>query len=59
MTDHLHQLKMYPAVTMSKDAKLLTVENEKLKKLLGEKELEIEILRDIVKIISNPQFKIK
>lgn len=33
-------------------------ENEKLKKLLGEKELEIEILKDLLKKI-NPHLQIK
>ncbi|BAF58900.1 hypothetical protein PTH_0719 [Pelotomaculum thermopropionicum SI] len=33
-------------------------ENEKLKKLLGEKELEIEILRDLLKK-TNPHLPIK
>lgn len=35
------------------DAKQIEAENNKLKKLLGEKELEIEILRDLIKK-SNP-----
>jgi transposase len=39
-------------------AKALECENEKLKKLLGEKDLEIAILKDLVKK-TNPQLKIK
>lgn len=35
------------------DSKLMEAENEKLKKLLGEKELENQILRDLIKK-SNP-----
>ncbi len=31
------------------DPKSLSVENDKLKKIIGEKELEIEILRDLLK----------
>lgn len=33
----------------SNDPKSLSVENDKLKKIIGEKELEIEILRDLLK----------
>lgn len=36
----------------------VTKENDQLKKLLGEKDLEIEILKDLIKK-SNPQLKIK
>jgi transposase-like protein len=36
----------------------VTKENDQLKKLLGEKDLEIAILRDLIKK-SNPQLKIK
>lgn len=42
----------------SQSAKALESENEKLKKLLGEKDLEIAILKDLVKK-TNPQLKIK
>lgn len=42
----------------NQSAKALESENEKLKKLLGEKDLEIAILKDLVKK-TNPQFKIK
>lgn len=42
----------------NQNAKALESENEKLKKLLGEKDLEIAILKDLVKK-TNPQFKIK
>jgi len=38
--------------------KQILAENEQLKKLLGKKELEIEILRDLLKK-TNPQLKIK
>jgi transposase-like protein len=40
------------------DHKELMAENEQLKKLLGKKELEIEILRDLLKK-TNPHLKIK
>jgi len=36
----------------------VTKENDQLKKLLGEKDLEISILKDLIKK-SNPQLKIK
>lgn len=36
----------------------VTQENDKLKKILGEKDLEIAILRDLLKK-ANPQLKIK
>lgn len=36
----------------------VTQENDQLKKLLGEKDLEISILKDLIKK-SNPQLKIK
>ncbi|MDT8719710.1 transposase [Clostridium sp. 19966] len=36
----------------------ITKENDQLKKLLGEKDLEIAILKDLIKK-SNPQLKIK
>lgn len=36
----------------------ITKENDKLKKILGEKDLEIAILRDLIKK-ANPQLKIK
>jgi len=42
----------------NQSTKALESENEKLKKLLGEKDLEIAILKDLVKK-TNPQFKIK
>jgi len=42
----------------NQSAKALESENEQLKKLLGEKDLEIAILRDLVKK-TTPQFKIK
>ena len=42
----------------NQSAKALESENEKLKKLLGEKDLEIAILKDLVKK-TNPQLKIK
>lgn len=42
----------------NQSAKALESENEHLKKLLGEKDLEIAILRDLVKK-TTPQFKIK
>ena len=42
----------------NQSAKALESENEKLKKLLGEKDLEIAILKDLVKK-TNPQYKIK
>jgi len=42
----------------NQSAKALESENEKLKKLLGEKDLEIAILRDLVKKTS-PPLKIK
>jgi len=42
----------------SQEYKEMAKENEKLKKLLGEKELEIEILRDLLKK-TNPHLKIK
>jgi transposase len=45
-------------VSYSQNAKALESENEKLKKLLGEKDLEIAILKDLVKK-TNPRFKIK
>jgi transposase-like protein len=38
------------------DPKSLSTENDKLKKIIGEKELEIEILRDLLKK-TNPAFK--
>lgn len=41
----------------TQDHKQLQAENEKLKKLLGKKELEIEILRDLLKK-TNPHLKI-
>ncbi|HOV80897.1 MAG TPA: transposase [Bacillota bacterium] len=43
---------------MPQDHKQILAENEQLKKLLGKKELEIEILRDLLKK-TNPQLKIK
>ena len=36
----------------------ITQENDKLKKILGEKDLEIAILKDLLKK-ANPQLKIK
>lgn len=42
----------------NQSTKTLESENEKLKKLLGEKDLEIAILKDLVKK-TNPQLKIK
>jgi len=42
----------------NQNIKALESENDKLKKLLGEKDLEIAILKDLVKK-TNPQFKIK
>jgi len=44
-------------VTIEEHKKMIS-ENEKLKKLLGEKELEIEILRDLLKK-TNPHLPIK
>jgi len=41
-----------------KELKETITENEKLKKLLGEKELEIEILKDLLKK-TNPHLQIK
>jgi len=46
----------YP-VTIEEHKRMIS-ENEKLKKLLGEKELEIEILRDLLKK-TNPNLLIK
>lgn len=43
---------------MPQDHKELLIENEQLKKLLGKKELENEILRDLLKK-TNPQLKIR
>lgn len=42
----------------SEEVRSLATDNEKLKKLLGEKELEIEILRDLVKKL-HPHLMIK
>ncbi|HWR08621.1 MAG TPA: hypothetical protein VN379_17295 [Sporomusa sp.] len=42
----------------SDEVRSLATDNEKLKKLLGEKELEIEILRDLVKKL-HPHLMIK
>lgn len=49
---------VYSNGAYNQSPKALESENEKLKKLLGEKDLEIAILRDLVKK-TNPQFKIK
>lgn len=48
----------YTTPKIPQDHKELLIENERLKKLLGKKELEIEILRDLLKK-TNPQLKIK
>ncbi len=48
----------HTAPPMPQDHKQILVENEQLKKLLGKKELEIEILRDLLKK-TNPHLKIK
>lgn len=48
----------HTSLPMPQDHKQLLAENEQLKKLLGKKELEIEILRDLLKK-TNPQLKIK
>jgi transposase len=40
------------------DSKSALAENEKLKRIIGEKELEIEILRDLLKK-TNPSLRIK
>jgi transposase-like protein len=48
----------HAASKMPQDHKELLTENDQLKKLLGKKELEIEILRDLLKK-ANPQLKIK
>jgi len=40
------------------DSKSVLSENEKLKRIIGEKELEIEILRDLLKK-TNPTLKLK
>lgn len=47
-----------PKAPCNQSPKSLETENEKLKKLLGEKDLEIAILKDLVKK-TNPPFKIK
>lgn len=47
-----------PQAPCNQSPKSLETENEKLKKLLGEKDLEIAILKDLVKK-TNPPFKIK
>ena len=44
--------------TIDTEVRTLSTDNEKLKKLLGEKELEIEILRDLVKKV-HPHLTIK
>lgn len=49
---------VYGNGSYNQSAKALESENEKLKKLLGEKDLEIAILKDLVKK-TNPQLKIK
>jgi transposase-like protein len=49
---------VYANGSYNQSAKALESENEKLKKLLGEKDLEIAILKDLVKK-TNPQLKIK
>ena len=46
------------APDLSNDHKEILAENDQLKKLLGKKELEIEILRDLLKK-TNPNYKIK
>jgi len=46
------------SVYRHQDCKSIEKENDKLKKLLGEKDLEIEILRDLLKK-TNPNLKIK
>lgn len=46
------------ASRLPQEHKDLLIENEQLKKLLGKKELENEILRDLLKK-TNPQLKIK
>jgi transposase-like protein len=43
---------------LPQEHKQVIAENDKLKKLLGEKDLEIEILRDLLKK-TNPHLKIK
>lgn len=45
-------------VPSTSDFKELEVENDKLKKILGDKDLEIEILRDLLKK-ANPAYRIK
>lgn len=57
--EHKKARNPFSALTpINLDPKRLENENEKLKKLLGEKELEIEILRDLLKK-NNPQYKIR
>jgi transposase-like protein len=46
------------AIYSEQEYKEIVKENEKLKKLLGEKDLEIEILRDLLKK-TNPHLRIK
>jgi transposase-like protein len=59
--EHKNQNKLASGFPYSnghnQSAKALESENEKLKKLLGEKDLEIAILKDLVKK-TNPQLKI-
>lgn len=42
----------------SNDPQVMSTENERLKRIIGQKELEIEILRDLLKK-TNPVFKTK
>lgn len=46
------------AQRLSNDPKDLSAENDKLKKIIGEKELELQILRDLVKK-TDPTFRKK
>jgi transposase len=48
-------LKQIPGLDVDpKEAKIATEQNTQLKKLIGEKELEIEILRDLLKKMKIP-----
>lgn len=50
--------KAVPYAPSPKEFQELEHENDKLKKLLGEKDLEISILRDLVKKV-NPAYRTK